>query len=85
LETTYAFLHIVDSNIKPKAEGEKKTLLKHVAEENSRKYDFSISLKYCGDQFSVPLLNMPPTRRQAWWLWARMAWLACKRLQEVGS
>jgi nucleotide-binding universal stress UspA family protein len=36
-------LHIVDSNIKPKAEGEKKTLLKHVAEENSRKYDFSIS------------------------------------------
>lgn len=36
-------LHIVDSNIKPKAEGEKRTLLKHVAEENSRKYDFSIS------------------------------------------
>ncbi|NLJ42345.1 MAG: universal stress protein [Bacteroidales bacterium] len=36
-------LHIVDSNIKPKAEGEKKTLLKHVAEENSRKYDFPIS------------------------------------------
>jgi nucleotide-binding universal stress UspA family protein len=36
-------LHIVDSNIKPKAEGEKKTLLKHAAEENSRKYDFSIS------------------------------------------
>jgi len=36
-------LHIVDSNIKPKAEGEKRALLKHVAEENSRKYDFSIS------------------------------------------
>lgn len=36
-------LHIVDSNIKPKAEGEKKALLKHVAEESSRKYDFAVS------------------------------------------
>jgi nucleotide-binding universal stress UspA family protein len=36
-------LHIVDSNIKPKAEGEKKALLKHIAEENSRKYDFNIA------------------------------------------
>lgn len=38
-------LHIVDANIKPKAEGEKKTLLKHVAEESSRKYDFAVSAK----------------------------------------
>ena len=36
-------LHIVDSNIKPKAEGEKKALLRHIAEENSRKYDFNIA------------------------------------------
>ena len=38
-------LHIVDSTIKPKAEGEKKALLKHVAEESSRKYDFAVSAK----------------------------------------
>jgi nucleotide-binding universal stress UspA family protein len=38
-------LHIVDSAIKPKAEGEKKALLKHVAEESSRKYDFAVSAK----------------------------------------
>jgi nucleotide-binding universal stress UspA family protein len=36
-------LHIVDSNIKSKAEGEKKALLRHIAEENSRKYDFNIA------------------------------------------
>ena len=38
-------LHIVDTTIKPKAEGEKKALLKHVAEESSRKYDFAVSAK----------------------------------------
>ena len=35
-------LHIVDSAIKVKAEGEKRALLKHIAEENSRKYNINI-------------------------------------------
>jgi nucleotide-binding universal stress UspA family protein len=36
-------LHIVDSGTKIKAEGEKKALLKHVADENSKKYNIPIS------------------------------------------
>jgi nucleotide-binding universal stress UspA family protein len=35
-------LHIVDPGIKVKAEGEKRTLLNHVAEENSKKYNINI-------------------------------------------
>jgi nucleotide-binding universal stress UspA family protein len=35
-------LHIVDSGIKPAAEGEKRVLLQHVADENSKKYNLSI-------------------------------------------
>jgi len=35
-------LHIVDPGIKVKAEGEKKTLLNHLAAENSRKYNINI-------------------------------------------
>ncbi len=35
-------LHIVDSGIKPAVEGEKKILLKHVADENSKKYNMTI-------------------------------------------
>jgi nucleotide-binding universal stress UspA family protein len=36
-------LHIVDSGGSTKAEGEKKALLRHVADENSRKYNIPIS------------------------------------------
>jgi nucleotide-binding universal stress UspA family protein len=36
-------LHIVDADIKVKAEGEKKTLLHHVAEESAKKYGINIS------------------------------------------
>jgi nucleotide-binding universal stress UspA family protein len=36
-------LHIIDNNARIKDEGEKKSLLKHVADENSRKYDIAIS------------------------------------------
>jgi len=35
-------LHIVDKAIKPKEEGEKKIMLKHVAEENGKKYNMQI-------------------------------------------
>lgn len=35
-------LHIVDPNIKVREEGEKKSLLHHVAEENSKKYNVNI-------------------------------------------
>jgi nucleotide-binding universal stress UspA family protein len=35
-------LHIVDSGIKPAVEGEKRVLLKHVADENSKKYNMTI-------------------------------------------
>ena len=35
-------LHIVDPAVKVKAEGEKRALLKHIAEENSRKYNINI-------------------------------------------
>jgi nucleotide-binding universal stress UspA family protein len=35
-------LHIVDKGIKPHAEGEKKVLLKHVAEENGKKYNMPL-------------------------------------------
>lgn len=35
-------LHIVDKNIKPQAEGEKKALLQKVAEDNSKKYNMPI-------------------------------------------
>ncbi len=35
-------LHIVDKDIKPAAEGEKKVLLSHVADENSKKYNMPI-------------------------------------------
>jgi len=35
-------LHIVDTGIKPKVEGEKKALLKKVADENARKYNMVI-------------------------------------------
>ena len=35
-------LHIVDPDVKVKAEGEKRALLKHIAEENSRKYNINI-------------------------------------------
>jgi nucleotide-binding universal stress UspA family protein len=35
-------LHIVDSGIKPAVEGEKRILLKHVADENSKKYNMTI-------------------------------------------
>ena len=40
-------LHIVDPGIKVKAEGEKKILLRHVAEENSRKYNLNIVSADC--------------------------------------
>jgi nucleotide-binding universal stress UspA family protein len=36
-------LHIVDKDIKPAAEGEKKVLLAHVADENSKKYNMPIT------------------------------------------
>jgi len=36
-------LHIVDADIKVKAEGEKRTLLHHIAEESARKYSVKIS------------------------------------------
>jgi len=35
-------LHIVDKSIKPKEEGQKKIMLKHVAEENGKKYNMHI-------------------------------------------
>jgi len=38
-----SLLHIVDSSIKPEALGEKKVLLKHVAEENGKKYNMNIN------------------------------------------
>ncbi len=40
--TRIYLLHIVDKKIKPAAEGEKLTLLKHVAEENSKKYNMPV-------------------------------------------
>jgi len=36
-------LHIIDAGIKASAEGEKKVMLQHVAEENSKKYNITIS------------------------------------------
>lgn len=36
-------LHIVDKGIKPKDEGEKKVLLRHVADENSKKYNLPVN------------------------------------------
>ena len=36
-------LHIVDKAVKPNEEGEKKVMLKHVADENSKKYNMPIS------------------------------------------
>ena len=36
-------LHIVDAGINPQAEGEKKVLLQHVTDENSKKYNVPIS------------------------------------------
>jgi nucleotide-binding universal stress UspA family protein len=36
-------LHIVDEDIKVKAEGEKKSLLHHIAEENAKKYNMTIA------------------------------------------
>jgi len=35
-------LHIVDKSIKPNEEGEKKVMLKHIAEESSKKYNMQI-------------------------------------------
>ena len=35
-------LHIVDPAVKVKAEGEKRNLLKHVADENSKKFSMNI-------------------------------------------
>jgi len=43
VKNNIALLHIVDIGIKPKAEGEKKVLLKHVAAEASQKYGISVS------------------------------------------
>jgi len=36
-------LHIVDENIKPRQEGEKKTLLRHVADEGASKYNLVVT------------------------------------------
>jgi nucleotide-binding universal stress UspA family protein len=36
-------LHIIDKDIKPAAEGEKKVLIAHVADENSKKYNMPIA------------------------------------------
>ena len=36
-------LHIVDEDIKPKQEGEKKALLSHIADDNTRKFNVAIS------------------------------------------
>ncbi len=50
-------LHIVDAGIKPKAQGEKKALLKKVADENGKKYNMVIVPAYCKRElFSLPLL-----------------------------
>jgi nucleotide-binding universal stress UspA family protein len=38
-----SLLHIVDPGIKPAAEGEKKVLLQHVADENGKKYNMHIN------------------------------------------
>ena len=38
-----SLLHIVDPSIKPEALGEKKVLLKHVAEENGKKYNMTLN------------------------------------------
>lgn len=42
VNTDICLLHIVDPDVKVKAEGEKKALLKHIAEESSRKYNMNI-------------------------------------------
>jgi nucleotide-binding universal stress UspA family protein len=36
-------LHIVDENIKPRQEGEKKTLLRHIADEGNAKYNIAVT------------------------------------------
>jgi len=36
-------LHIIESGARGKAEGEKKTLLRHVADDNSKKYNLKIT------------------------------------------
>ncbi len=36
-------LHIVDENIKVRAEGEKKSLLHHIADENAKKYNIAVT------------------------------------------
>ncbi len=41
--TEICLLHIVDAGIKPNVAGEKKVLLEHAAEENSKKYNIHIS------------------------------------------
>lgn len=42
IDNDICLLHIVDKGITPRAEGEKKTLLSHIASENSRKYNARI-------------------------------------------
>ena len=42
IDNDICLLHIVDKGITPRAEGEKKTLLSHVAGENSKKYNARI-------------------------------------------
>jgi nucleotide-binding universal stress UspA family protein len=42
VDNDICLLHIVDSDLKVKAEGEKRTLLHHVAEESSKKYNINI-------------------------------------------
>lgn len=53
VQNDICLLHIVDNNIKPRAEGEKKTLLNHIAKENGSKYDINIlSQVYRGTIFT---------------------------------
>jgi len=42
VNTDICLLHIVDPDVKVKAEGEKRALLKHIAEESSKKYNMNI-------------------------------------------
>ncbi len=53
VQNDICLLHIVDENIKPRAEGEKKALLNHLAKENSSKFDINIlSQVYRGSIFT---------------------------------
>ena len=62
-------LHIVDPDVKVKAEGEKRALLKHIADESSKKYNMNIISKVIKGSIFTSIAEFANSKEKKQTLW----------------